>query len=514
MQRVLAQERRYAQAWLGRSAALAQELRAEMEACAPPAVVRPRCAAYDQLAAACEDRCAPQRCGHAQASRQKWPGSPALGSVCPLPASFPTLAPPAEPCRQVSAPERVGPHEYWVEQLPGRPHPRYLRRLVAGGQERQGGPPEVVLDVNELAAVHGDYVQVGQARARGAVAAALPGAVAAGFACCLRAGLTGAPRGRWRPVQHERRSPSPDPAPRRPAAPRRPQMKLSLCGRRVAFTLDEGRGEEAFQAFARDLGSGRLRHLGALGGVASLEWAADGRTLLATQPNALGRPWRVLACDAGPGSGSGGGSSNGGGSGSSGGGGGGAPWLLYEDTDERFFVELGRTKDWRWAVVYAAEGHGRPAGWRTRCRARIELRPKRRLAASPAHASRPPTPPLPHPPSFLTINCNSKSSSEVHLLPADLRGGGGSGRGPAGGAAGGAVTASLAAPGRARPAAAQPRLVQARSPGLEYFAEHNGGQLYLLSNARGAANYAVFRWVGGNLGGCEPGWVLLVRGDC
>lgn len=111
------------------------------------------------------------------------------------------------------------------------------------------------------------------------------------------------------------------------------QLKLSKCGRHVAFTLDVGHGSEAFGAFTRDLRTGTITHLGALGGVTSLEWAADGRTLLCTQPNQLGRPWRVLGCDATAMAG--------------GGSGGGATWCLFEEEDERFFVELGRCKDWR-----------------------------------------------------------------------------------------------------------------------------------------------------------------------
>ncbi len=84
--------------------------------------------------------------------------------------------------------------------------------------------------------------------------------------------------------------------------------------------------------------------------------------------------------------------------------------------------------------------------------------------------------------SLLTINCNSKTSSEVHLLPADLR-------------LPHSSQLSMAAAGSVASApAAEPRLVQARQPGLEYFLEHNSGQLYLLSNARGALDYAVYRW--------------------
>lgn len=69
---------------------------------------------------------------------------------------------------QVSVPERVGGHEYYVEQLPDAPHPRYMRRPVpagmAAGSSSRGGAAEVVLDVNELATVHGEYVQVRQVR--------------------------------------------------------------------------------------------------------------------------------------------------------------------------------------------------------------------------------------------------------------------------------------------------------------------------------------------------------------
>ena len=126
------------------------------------------------------------------------------------------------------------------------------------------------------------------------------------------------------------------------------QMKLSLCGQRIAFTLEEGQGEESWAAFTRDLGTGAMRHLSALGTVVSLEWAADGDTLLCTQPNELGRPWRVLACSAAATAGEGGRRAGGQALGSSSGaGGGGGSRVVFEEGDERFFVELGRTKDWR-----------------------------------------------------------------------------------------------------------------------------------------------------------------------
>ena len=187
-------------------------------------------------------------------------------------------------------------------------------------------------------------------------------------------------------------------------------MKLSRCGRHLAFTLDAGTGEEtlqvgavgaglctlsstggvgddaggqaqqvrtlrscvgppasesvanarkraaltehwllcpraARQAFTRDLSNGTLRHLSALGGVTSLEWSAGGRSLLAAQPNELGRPWRVVAVDTPAGDSSAGGGSGGGVRGSARWGSGGGA-VLWEEPDERFFVELGRTKDW------------------------------------------------------------------------------------------------------------------------------------------------------------------------
>lgn len=125
-------------------------------------------------------------------------------------------------------------------------------------------------------------------------------------------------------------------------------MKLSWCGQRVAFTLEEGQGEESWAAFTRDLATGAMRHLGALGTVVSLEWAADGDTLLCTQPNELGRPWRVLACSAAAASNKGRRRAGGGGSGGSTvGSSGGGSRVVFEEGDERFFVELGRTKDWR-----------------------------------------------------------------------------------------------------------------------------------------------------------------------
>ena len=144
-------------------------------------------------------------------------------------------------------------------------------------------------------------------------------------------------------------------------------------------------------------------------------------------------------------------------------------------------------------------------------------------ARPPACWSSPPAPAPPALPlcaphcSYLTINCNSKESSEVHLLPASLRwpddeagaavastraaavpssisgssGGNGSrGGGPGSAtiageaaAAAAAVRAAAAAPSPLSSPWARPCLVQGRTPGLEYCVEHADGQLYVLSTA-------------------------------
>lgn len=103
---------------------------------------------------------------------------------CPRPAACFFLAPPL----QVSVPERVGGHEYYVEQLPGAPHPRYMRRPASAGTAAvSSAAAEVVLDVNELAAVHGEYVQVGQVRwLKGTAVCSVAGAVVAGCPACVR----------------------------------------------------------------------------------------------------------------------------------------------------------------------------------------------------------------------------------------------------------------------------------------------------------------------------------------
>lgn len=154
---MLRQERRYAQAWLRRTARLAQQLHEEMVELAPTEQVgwevRPSWVPINgselQLVQLNLDM--PAACPVGNGIQMAPMLTPCLHATCHV----------RTPCtKQVSAPERVGGHEYYVQQLPGAPHPCYMRRAVG----RPGAAPEVVLDLNELAAVHGEYVQVGQVR--------------------------------------------------------------------------------------------------------------------------------------------------------------------------------------------------------------------------------------------------------------------------------------------------------------------------------------------------------------
>ena len=96
----------------------------------------------------------------------------ALRPLAPLQAALRAEMAAALPPSQATPAERVGGHEYWVVQSEAAPHPRYLRRQTAGGDagattgssSGSTAPPQVVLDVNELAEVHGEYVSVGQVR--------------------------------------------------------------------------------------------------------------------------------------------------------------------------------------------------------------------------------------------------------------------------------------------------------------------------------------------------------------
>lgn len=130
-------------------------------------------------------------------------------------------------------------------------------------------------------------------------------------------------------------------------------MKLCPRHRLLAYTLRPLAGPggappqpDTYVALVRDTATGRLLLPGGvLRGVCGVELAADGRHVAATHPDAHGRPCKAVLYDLTCSS---------------------RPVVLLEEADPRFFLSLGRTKDWR----------------------------------------------------FLLLSSNSKTSSEVHLLDA------------------------------------------------------------------------------------------------
>ncbi len=187
------------------------------------------------------------------------------------------------PGASATPPERVGAFEYWAERRDDAPHPRYLRRPIgASTSTDKSSPPEVVLDLNELAAQHGEGVELGE-------------------------------------------------------------LRLSADGASAAFTLAAPGADEARAAFVRDLASGRVQRQAQLGAVVSLEWAADGSTLLYTSPDEGGRPARVLHAAAGNLPGAAPSWRPAGGAGS----------LIWEESDPAFFLALQRSKDWRVLLLNA-----------------------------------------------------------------------------------------------------------------------------------------------------------------
>ena len=184
-----------------------------------------------------------------------------------------------------------------------------------------------------------------------------------------------------------------------------PQCKISPCHTMLAYTADTT-GDERYTGFVKDLRSGDI--ICEVPDVTALEWAADGKTILYSEPDAHRRPcrvWRRLL--RGPA----------------------RPELVLEEHDAAFYMDVGLTKDKQW----------------------------------------------------LTISVNSKTSSEVHLLPA-------------------------------ADAWAPPHLVQPRQAGLEYYVEHCRGMLVIVTNAHGASDYKIVQshppGGAGRVGGME-GWQNL-----
>lgn len=105
------------------------------------------------------------------------------------------------------------------------------------------------------------------------------------------------------------------------------QLEISRDQRFVAWLQDLDGGER-FTLHLRDLESGQTRQV-ATELKWSLAWSADGSCLFATRADAAQRPYQVwrFPLDAGE------------------------PTLVFEEPDERAFVQVSRTRDWRYILV-------------------------------------------------------------------------------------------------------------------------------------------------------------------
>jgi protease II len=257
------------------------------------------------------------------------------------------------PHQTVSIPEIIDGWEYVSEQSREHLLPVYYRRRQhspSNHHPRQHQEKEILLDVNELGEIYGDDIVIGQ-------------------------------------------------------------IKISKCGNLMACTISINGVDDLYSVLVREVKSGCIYEQTALKGVVSIEWDGDNETLIATQPDELGRPAKVVSTSFSRSNNSKNGKEKHRKE---------APpsmlllpkaELLYEEKDPRFFLELQRTKDWK----------------------------------------------------YLMINANSKTSSEVYILP----------------------TTSVSNENNSRHQTKRVlTCVQPRRPGLEYFLEHLDGKLYIISNSR------------------------------
>lgn len=117
--------------------------------------------------------------------------------------------------------------------------------------------------------------------------------------------------------------------------------------------MAEGNPDAPHAAFIREIPTGRLWQQPAMQRVISIEWAADGRTLLFTVPDELGRPYKVLRtvsqCYTDSSFGLGGAMhaarTSALGSEAQ------VAEVVMEEADPKYFIELQRTKDWEFLAV-------------------------------------------------------------------------------------------------------------------------------------------------------------------
>jgi len=120
----------------------------------------------------------------------------------------------------------------------------------------------------------------------------------------------------------------------------------------VAFTLSmTSDHDDVHTAFVRHIQSGKIWEQPFMHSVVSIEWAADGCTLFYTEPDALGRPHRVMRSPAYTGVGSGSGRRLATGVTHSTVAPNSKPILVIEEDDPRYFVEMQRTKDWAYLAI-------------------------------------------------------------------------------------------------------------------------------------------------------------------
>ncbi|KAH7623513.1 putative Prolyl endopeptidase-like [Nannochloris sp. 'desiccata'] len=141
------------------------------------------------------------------------------------------------PYQTESVGEVFGGWEFVSEQSREHPMPIYYRRChlpPSAPREQQVEKKEILLDINKLSELYGENISIGQ-------------------------------------------------------------IKLSKCGNLVACTIAQNGTDDLYSVLVRDVKSGNIYEQPALKGVVSIEWDGDNETLLATQPDELGRPARVVS---------------------------------------------------------------------------------------------------------------------------------------------------------------------------------------------------------------------------
>lgn len=187
------------------------------------------------------------------------------------------------PGMQRTPPERLGSYEYWTEQTVENPKPVLLRRRLPDGQ------PVMLLDANEDAAFDdGDLGIVSGALRILSHRLLRVKHGQQGVKACFRQGrlLQAGARG---PLIHRL-------ADSGILVSCLSQIKLSPCGRRIAFTVCTDAGAETHKGYVRELpiGCALVWDLAEIENIVSLEWLGQDAVLF-TLPDAAGRPHQVQA---------------------------------------------------------------------------------------------------------------------------------------------------------------------------------------------------------------------------